>query len=326
MSKKKQRVIQHDNVVVFPGTIQMLLREGHRLAENYQYEEAIQYFEKAFLYEAGDEQALSAYAYALYETKAYDKAKNICEQLLMNTTMYVEVMELYITICMQQKEYYQVEELITILLEERVLPATQIEKFERLRKLNREIADNLQKKEEAQQLEAERLEGLATFSSLPLHEQVHLLHRLATSNVRPFQKMLKQIIERSETHPFIQSMALLLLVEQEVSIDITLTKFQHTATVNPIHLALPHQLPQFQEIQHMIVKQLEQDPSTLEMVQSLVARHAITAYPFEWCSFEPDDVAYSYIDYVQMMLGKVQEMDYDIIEFLQMLDSLSELS
>ena len=38
-------------------------------AENFQYEKAVASFEKAFVYEAGDEFALSAYAFALYELR-----------------------------------------------------------------------------------------------------------------------------------------------------------------------------------------------------------------------------------------------------------------
>lgn len=69
MTKRKHHVIKHNNIVVFPGTVQALIREGHKFAENYQYEEAVASFEKAFMYEAGDEFALSAYAFALYEVK-----------------------------------------------------------------------------------------------------------------------------------------------------------------------------------------------------------------------------------------------------------------
>lgn len=61
------------------------------------------------------------------------------------------------------------------------------------------------------------------------------------------------------------------------------------------------------------------------MVQYLMAKHAIVTYPFEWHPFEADDVAYSYIDFVFSMLGNVQEMDYEIVEFLQMLEKLTEL-
>ncbi|WP_054768072.1 DUF3196 family protein [Lysinibacillus parviboronicapiens] len=326
MTKRKRHVIKHDNVVVFPGAAQTLIREGQSFAENYQYEEAVACFEKAFLYEEGDEVTLSAYAYALYEIKAYVKAKIICEKLLaMGTTMYVEVMELYITICMQLKEYHQVEALISALIEENVLPVEQLEKFERLQNLNREVARNLQQKEDTQQMIEQQEYELSHFSALTPNEQSILLHRLMDTNVRQLKVALKSIIESPNIHPFVQSLALLLLVEQEVSIELNVTKFEQTKTINPVELALPNQLPQYGQVKKIIESKLEQDPSTLEMVQYLMAKHAIVTYPFEWHPFETDDIAYSYIDFVQTMLGKVQEMDYDIIGYLQMLEKLTEL-
>ncbi|MEK5331952.1 DUF3196 family protein [Lysinibacillus sp. FSL W8-0992] len=326
MTKQKPHVIKHDNIVVFPGATQTLIREGHMYVEKYQYEEAVACFEKAFLYDKGDEKALSAYAYALYELKLYVQAKDVCEQLLaMGTSMYVEVMELYITICMQLKEYHQVESIITTLIEEKVLPEAQLEKFERLKSINSEVAKNLQQREDVQELiEAQEYE-LEKFTTLTSNEQSLRLHRLMDTNVRQIKMLLKAIIECSDIHPFVQSLALILLVEQEVSIEVTVTKFEQTKTINPIDLALPNQLQQYGEIKKIIESKLEQDPSTLEMVQYLMAKHAIVTYPFEWHPFAADDIAYSYIDFVKAMLGKVQEMDYEIIDFLQMLEKLTEL-
>ena len=326
MTKRKQHVIKHDNIVVFPGAVQTLIREGHKYAENFQYKEAVASFEKAFLYETGDELALSAYAYALYELKSYNKAKDVCEQLLaMGTTLYVEIMELYITVCMQLKEYHQVESLITTLLEEDVLPLEQIEKFQRLKSINQEVARKLQQKEDAQQLIEDQEYELLKFSTLTPDEQSIRLHRLMDTNVRQLKTALKAIIECTTIHPFVQSLALILLVEQEVSIDITVSKFEQTMVINPINLVLPNQLPQYSEVKKIIENKLQQDPTTLEMVQYLMAKHAIVTYPFEWHPFEADDIAYSYIDFVQSMLGKVQEMDYELIGFLQMLEKLTEL-
>ncbi|HBT70726.1 MAG TPA: hypothetical protein DEB37_00150, partial [Lysinibacillus sp.] len=253
MTKRKRHVLKHDNIVVFPGTVQTLLREGHMFAENYQYEKAVASFEKAFVYEAGDEFALSAYAFALYELKDYDKAKGVCEQLFtMGTTLYVEVMELYITICMQLKEYHQVETLITTLLEENVLPHDQVEKFERLKSLNREVSKNLEKRENAQLLIEEQEYELEKFCALTPNEQSIRLHRLMDTNVRQLKTALKAIIECSTIHPFVQSLALILLVEQEVAIDVTIAKFKQTKNVNPVQLVLPNQLPQYGEIKNII--------------------------------------------------------------------------
>lgn len=326
MANQKRPIIKHGNIIVFPGAAQKLIKEGHHFTEEYQYDKAVECFEKAFLYEEGDEAALSAYAYALYELKNYEKAKDVCTQLLaMGTSLYVEVMELYITICMQLKEYHQVEALIDALIEENVLPPAQLEKFERLKDLNREVAKNLQQKEAIQQLIEEQEYELATFSVLEPNEQAVRLHRLMDTNIRQLKEELKEIIESEDIHPFIQSLALILLVEQEVSIEINVRKFDHAKKVNPMYLQLPTQLPQYAQVKKVVENELEQDPTKLEMVQYLMAKHAIVTYPFEWLPFEADDIAFSYIDFVQSMFGKVQEMDYEIIEFLQMLEKLTEL-
>ena len=68
------------------------------------------------------------------------------------------------------------------------------------------------------------------------------------TNVRQLKEALKAIIECSTVHPFVQSLALILLVEQEVAIDVTIAKFNQTKTVNPTELVLPNQLPQYGEI------------------------------------------------------------------------------
>src|SRR5690606_26898128 len=140
LKKKKQKIQKFENVVVFPGTVERLISTAHKYVENYQFDLANQYFQEALQYTEGDEITLSVYAYSLYESKAYETAKEVCEKLLsIGPSMYLEVMELYLTICMQLKQYKEVETIITSLLEEGAIPENQIEKFERLKNLNANI-------------------------------------------------------------------------------------------------------------------------------------------------------------------------------------------
>ena len=107
--------------------------------------------------------------------------------------------------------------------------------------------------------------------------------------------------------------------------ELTISKFNQVQTLNPASLDLPTKLPQFQEITNYVVEQLEQEPSTLEFVQYLIAKHAIVLYPFEWTEYNSEDVAISYIDFVRSMFGEIIEMDYEIVEFLQLLEKMSDL-
>ena len=140
-AKKKSK--QQGKVILFPGTVERMFDEARNLAENYHYHEANELFEKALELSDGDEISLSVFAYSLYETKNFGRAKEICEDLFaIGPSMYFELMELYLTICMQLREFKQVEKIIESLFDEDVIPTEQVEKFQRLLKLNAEIAEN----------------------------------------------------------------------------------------------------------------------------------------------------------------------------------------
>lgn len=325
LKKKKQQIRRQDNVILFPGVGERLLEQAHAYAESYQYDLACEAFAEALRYIEGDEISLSVYAYSLYEIRAFKQAKEVCEELLaIGPTMYFEAMELYLTISMQLREFKQVEKLIETLLDEDAIPENQLEKFQRLKNLNAEIANNQLLQQETQQQNNAEF-SIVHFLQLSQYEQLQVIYQLTDTNIRPIVQPLIQVIENEAIHPFIRSLTLILLVEQQVNTEIFVEKFQHQRTVNPAHLAVPTELPQYKAIEANIKACLEKDPTTLEMVQQLLAKHAIVTYPFEWLAYDAEDVAQSYIDYVHMLFGQVQEMDYEIIEFLQQLETFSEL-
>lgn len=109
------------------------------------------------------------------------------------------------------------------------------------------MSKNLEK-ENAQRLIEEQEYELEKFCALTSNEQSIRLHRLMDTNVRQLKEPLKEIIECSSIHPFVQSLALILLVEQEVAMKVRVAKFKQTKIVNPAELVLPNQLPQYGEI------------------------------------------------------------------------------
>lgn len=312
-------------VIIFPGTVERIFNEAKSLAEQNRFQEANDLFEQALLLEEGNEVSLSVFAYSLYETKNYERAKEICEDLLaMGPSMYFEVMELYLTICMQLRQFKQVEKIIQSLLEEDVIPSDEIEKFTRLKNLNAEIAEN----QEVHFSQAENNDedfNAQLFLQLPVQQQLLQIHEMTELNIRPFVEEIKIIIETESVHPFIQSLLLILLVEQKVNMPIALAKFNHMDTVNPAELELPTKLTQFQAVMERITESLEQDPSMLEAVGHLIAKHAIVLYPFEWRGYTNDAVANSYVHFVKTMFGGQPEVNNELADFLQKLEYMSDL-
>lgn len=331
MVKQKKTYTAFQNVVVFPGTVERLVSEAMKSIKLNQFEKAVQNLEEALRYTDGDEHLLGVYAYSLYETKSYHKAKKVCERLLdMGPTMYFEVMELYLSICLQLKEFQQVEKMISSLFEEGVIPPDKLEQFQRLKELNAGLSGKIEEQEEASMainvkpFEPELYE-LNTFLSLTASQQVNKLHELTLVNIRPILHHLKAILENKQTHPFVKSLILILMNEQKVDTEIIVEKFQRRLMVNPAKIGLPTELAQYKMISNIINDKLQQEPSVLEMVEYLIAKHSIVAYPFEWLDFEPHEVAQGYIGFVHQMFGQQNKVNQEIYQFIQELEKLSEL-
>lgn len=327
MKKKIKPLKLSNNIVLFPGTIEMLIARAHHCVENGQFVEANQLFNEALQYFDGDELTLSVYSYSLYETKNYEEAKEICEHLLnIGPSMYFEVMELYLTICMQLKQFHQVEKIITTLLEEEKIPKEQINKFKKLKELNANIAETklIEDYNCNEELPIEQF-TVDNFFKLDKTEQVKEIHMLASTNIRPILGQLKTIAEHENCHPFIKSMILILCVEQQVDMDFKIEKFNRTIIVNPSLLTVPTKMPQFLTILEIVEDKLDSNPTFLEMVESMITKHAIVTYPFEWLDYEVSFVADNYISYIETLFGKIIEIDSEFLEFIHYLENLSQL-
>ena len=137
---------QNNKIVLFPGMVEKIIERAHEAAESSRYAEANELFEQVLAYQDGDEYMLSVFAHSLYEVKNFARAIEICEDLIaLQPEFYFEVMELYLTICMQLKEFQQVEKIIQTLFDQHAIPVDQQEKFKRIQRLNQRIALNKQK-------------------------------------------------------------------------------------------------------------------------------------------------------------------------------------
>lgn len=323
--KKKRTIRKFDNVVVFPGTGEILLRDAQNYVANLQYELAVEKFEAAFELVDGDEHSLTIFAFALYETKQFEKATNICEQLLeTGPSNYFEVMELYLTACMQLKQYEKVNKIIQTLLEEGVVPDERIENFERLGKLNAEIAENKKFQEEATILSNVEFSA-QSFIELTPQEQLVMVNELTMQNIRPISDEIKWVIEQENTNVFIKSLLLILLVEQQVDTDVVVSKLGNKKLVNPKSYPLPTDLPMYQNIMKHVLINLEKEPSIQQLAEHLITKHAIVAYPFGWEPYTADEIANAYSDFVKIMFGELTESNEGSIELLQQFEILSEI-
>ena len=142
MRRKYGRLRKKANVVVFPGTFEKLVEKGVVSVEQGKFEQAVEAFDQAIIYEPDYPEFLGPYAVALYETKDFERAKEIAAKLLHSgAANYIDAMELYLTISIQLQEYEEVEMTIGALLDEGVVPDDMLQKFSYLRELNARLSD-----------------------------------------------------------------------------------------------------------------------------------------------------------------------------------------
>ena len=121
----------------FQEHLKSLLEKGPCSVEQENYEIAVEAFDQAIVYEPDNPEFLGPYAVALYETKDFQRAKEIAAKLLHSGAAdYIDAMELYLTISIQLQEYEEVEMTIDTLIEEGIVPPDMLNKFNYLRELN----------------------------------------------------------------------------------------------------------------------------------------------------------------------------------------------
>lgn len=313
---------------MFPGTVERLLTQGHTHAEQSEYDSAVNAFREALQYEEADEHSLHVFSYALYETRQFEEAREVAEKLLsIGPSRYIDIMELYLSICMELRDFIHVEQLIRSLLDEKIVPENSIEKFTSILKLSEKLA-NLSiegdENKEEEPVDADEFE-LAEFTSLPLYLQMTKLQMLSTKNIRPLINQLVKIIENNEQHPIVKSVALYVLVEQEVDVEINIEKFDHFMSVNPKNLALPDEMPIAKQVIASIPTELEKETSILEMAQYLVTRHLLVTYPFQWFDYSSAEVLTGYSDYVHSLFDERKVSDEAVLELIQTLEKFSDI-
>lgn len=312
--------------MMFPGTVERLFTQGHEHAERYEYDQAVVAFREAIQYEKADEHSLSVFAYSLYETRQFEEAREVTELLLSyGPHRYIEVMELYLSICMELRDFLHVQQLIRSLLEENVVPEPSIEKFQSILNLSEKLAKLSEEDEEiVVQVEADDFE-IMSFQQLPIYIQMNKLQQLAQVNIRPLVDQMKAIIELETIHPIVRSIALYVLVEQQVDVIVHVEKFGHKMEVNAQELVLPNEMPITSKVLQTIPELLEKESSVLEMVEYLVTRHILVTYPFQWFGYTEDEVTTGYTDYVHSLFGQIKETDYEFMNLIQELEKNSDI-
>lgn len=297
MRKKYRELKRKGNVIVFPTTISRLLADGMNLLKNEEYTQARDKLYQVLAYEPEHAGALGAYAYCLFELGDYEEALDVCRELLkVGPVHYLETMELYISLLMQVREFEEAEQMIEMLIEEKILPEERLAQFQQLRELNERIAANVSKeKVDVRLYEAEY------FVSLRPSEQEHLIMELPPASYEPLKEKLVALVEHPETDMLTKTYILFMIHQEKVAGKVKIRKFHYEGEFSIAALPDPVNNKRILAIRSYLEEALSKDPTRLEMAIELFERHIYLFYPFAWDEFREQEAAEAYKGYLDSL-------------------------
>lgn len=275
--KKDKNIKKKENVIYFPGLPQRLLAMGIEQLESKQFEKAADFLSQAKELEPDSAEIETALLVAFFEMGKYSDARSLCENMLKRGIGdYFEIIDIYLMVLIQLKEYKKAAETINVLIEEKEVPLDKQEHYEKL----------LQFSEKRSGIEIEdfvtKNENKAILTSNDIQEQIMEIAALMNVNIQPYRNELTRYLNDSKQHPFVQTMILNLFKEHGIEKKVTIEKFHYKETVIPTQLDPLFETPFYMEIIDELQKNMAQkNPSLYEQIKSILDKHFFLLYPFE---------------------------------------------
>ncbi|MGG1677613.1 tetratricopeptide repeat protein [Neobacillus sp. NRS-1170] len=281
--KKREKAKRIDNVIFFPGIEKRLTDKGLESLHNKKFQEAITLLEEAKELDPENDDILIGLVLAYFEAGSFKKARKLAnEMLLKGIGDYFQMVDLYLTILIQLHEYQEIVSTIEVLLEEKEIPLDKHDHFLTILQFSRRMAENRKLEINEPEIEENHPQQLNLLSSNNLNEQMLLISNLAEKNIRPYVPEIEEYLNSEEGHPFLKTILLTLLKEQEIDRELKITKFSQENTVIPTQLPDVRQQPRMIQIKALLENQLESsNPVLFENIIALVERIFFMSFPFE---------------------------------------------
>jgi tetratricopeptide (TPR) repeat protein len=287
--KKREQLKRKDNVIFFPDLEKRLMDKGLESLENKKYNEAIPLLEGARELDPDNDNILIGLVLSYFEAGAYKKAKALAnEMLLKGIGDYFQMVDLYLTVLIQLHEYQEIVTTIEALLDEKEIPPDKHDHFLTILQFCRRMAETHQSSTEEEETIPEA-QGLDLFSKNNLNDQMLVATSLAEKNIRPYVEEIADYLKSEKGHPFLKTMLLTLLKEQEIDRELVVRKFELEQIVIPTSLPEVRVQPRMIEVKELLADRLESDnPVLYESTIGMVERTFFISYPFE---LEPENLA-----------------------------------
>lgn len=271
MDKKEEK-----KVIPFPQLDQRLLNKGRDLLEQGKVEEALELLLEAEKLNDENPEILYTLTAAYIKQGDFRRARAIVERLLNEGIGdYFMSVEMYIPILFQLHEYKRINQLITMLLEEGVLPEEKQIQYEDLQAL----CERLEEEARSRRRKPAKLFKLLKGNSEQVARQIIALD---DDDLEFYLEEIKEYLLDGNTDPFIKTMLLSKLHEAKIEEQIRIRKFKMDIEIIPSQYPAVGDVNFSKNVRHRIVQKLEDDnPVLKDFAVTLCDRFFFHIYPLE---------------------------------------------
>lgn len=282
--KKRRKLKPHkDNIFLFPNVDKLLMEKGLDKLKAKRFPEAIKFLENALELDQDNEEIALGLIIAYFEAGNLLAGKALAQESLhKGFGDYFQLIDIYIMILLQLNEYEEIVSTIQALIDEREIPLEKLDNFTKILEFSkRKLASEYSK---ANQYPIEHVDvkefNLSQYDNL--NDQFLAIASLAHANVRVYLSGIKEYLQLKDGHPFLKTMLLQLLKEQEVNEDMTLVKFNQTNSINPVHLVPIDSFLESPDITIILKQEIEhENPTLYESIKAIINRHSFLLFPIE---------------------------------------------
>jgi tetratricopeptide (TPR) repeat protein len=281
---KKRRKAKHhqDNIFLFPNVDRLLLEKGMERLKDKKYHEAIDFLEKAIELDEENEEIAFALIVAYFEANKLTAAKELAQsRLKKGAEDYFHLIEIYITILLQLNEFEEIVPTIQALLEEKEIPIEKFDNFVKILEFSKrklEVGETLLSGYDY--TVGDPVDKWNLLESQDINEQFLAVADLAQKNVRVYLSNIIDYLGSPAGHPFVKTMLLQLLKEQEIGQEIVVEKFRKRVKLSPVELPNMDEFLKNSPGLETLKSFLEQDnPTLFESIYAIISRHSFLLYP-----------------------------------------------
>lgn len=280
---KDSHTDRNKKIIPFPNLAELLQKKGMEAMEEKNFKQASTYFAEAYDLKPDNEDINIGLALSLVEIGDYQEAKTLVKEMMgKGIGDYFHVINIYLMILLQLNEHKEIVTVVEALLEENQVPANRVESLQHLLNMSKRIVD--QGDEESNNYQSgfnpiSNDELNEVLDSGSIEEQLFILSSLTKQNIRPWVERLSHYLIEDK-HPFLKTIVLNLLSEQDVDTTVTVEKLGQTISVSVNELPKVEESPFILEVEKELSRLLEDNnPIMFEQALEMAKRHNILLYP-----------------------------------------------